>query len=102
MIAIIVVCGSLNLITGKAGQTLVLFMFWMFAVCAIQIATLKKMVGLGGRIFKFDQNLSSSSSQLDHAEKHKASLNKVATFDNLLKFMSTVSFHSAICVSEEA
>lgn len=86
----IVALSSTNVINGPSGASLVMYLVWLFMVCAIQFSTLKKMVGLGFRILRFDKALLPSS-----GSTQSAAIASIANFDQLLKVLWTVGLSFA-------
>jgi len=71
------VLASLNAISTTSGKSIPIICFWVVIVCVIQFFALKKVVGLGARLFKFgDQRLNGSSA--------------LSSFDGVLKIISLV------------
>jgi hypothetical protein len=82
LIGLMILLASLNLVSAPKGNSLLMYSSWIFSVCCIQFATLRKMVALGLRMFRFDMEESHSH----HAEGIRA----LASFDDLLKALVVV------------
>jgi hypothetical protein len=83
---------ALNIVNARNGTSLFLgVILWMVPVCLIQAFTMKKVVGLGSKIFRFSGGPIGTRTDLSKSDQH----HHISKFDQVLSLLGGVSPHTA-------